>query len=78
MDKQMQAGRAWEIPYKMYKELGNFDIDFLANISLDNYEELFNEGGYHRYNDKCATEFYEAVHKIKDEYDGDASNLKKD
>ena len=29
MDKQIKAERAWEIPYKVYLELGNFEIDFL-------------------------------------------------
>ena len=75
MDKQMDAGKAWAIPYKVYEELGSFDIDFLANISLDEYEELFKNGHYHRYTNKAPTEFYEAIHKIKDDYDGDASKI---
>ena len=37
MDKQIQADRAWAIPYKVYKELGDFDIDFLVNIPLKKY-----------------------------------------
>ena len=75
MDKQVPAERAWAIPYKVYKELGNFDIDFLASISLDEYKEMFTKGGYHRFNNDCATEFYEAIHKIKNDYDGDASKI---
>lgn len=75
MDKQIQAEKAWSIPYRVYKELGNFDIDFLASKRLNTYKKLFNNGKYHRFNDKCATEFYEAVHKIKDDYDGDASKI---
>ena len=75
MDKQVPAERAWAIPYKVYKELGNFDIDFLASVSLDEYKEMFTNGGYHRFNNDCATEFYEAIHKIKDDYEGDASMI---
>ena len=75
MDKQIKAERAWEIPYKVYLELGNFEIDFLANIPLDKYKELFNNGSYHRFNDKCATEFFNAIHKIKNDYDGYASRI---
>ena len=75
MDKQIPAERAWAIPYKIYQELGDFDIDFLASIPLDKYKELFKNGKYHRFNDICANEFYEAVHKIKDDYDGDASKI---
>lgn len=75
MDKQVPAHRAWEIPYKISVEYGRFDIDFLAEISVEKYKELFNENKYHRFNDKCAEDFYYAVHKIKDEYDGDASKI---
>lgn len=75
MDKQIKAERAWEIPYKVYLELGNFEIDFLTNIPLDKYKELFNDGSYHRFNDKCATEFFNAIHKIKNDYDGDATRI---
>ncbi len=75
MDKQIKAERAWTIPYKVYQELGNFEIEFLADISLDKYKEMFDEGKYHRFNDKCATEFHNAVHKIKNEYEGDASRI---
>ena len=75
MDKQNDTETTWAIPYKVKEELGNFDIDFLVNVPLDKYKELFNEGSYHRFNDKCATEFYEAIIKIKNDYDGDASKI---
>lgn len=75
MDKQIAAERAWSIPYKIYKELGKFDIDFLADVPVDEYKRLFNEGKYHRFNNQCAEFFYEAVHKIKDDYDGVATNI---
>lgn len=75
MDKQMKAERAWEIPYKVYKELGRFDIDFLASVPLNKYKELFNKGSYHRFNDTQATYFYNAIIRIKDKYNGDASKI---
>ena len=75
MDKLIKAERAWAIPYKVKEELGNFDIDSLVKIPLDKYKKLFNDGSYHRFNDKCATEFYEAIIKIKNDYDGDASKI---
>ena len=75
MDKQIQADRAWAIPFKVYKEFGRFDIDYLATVPLEKYIELFVNGGYHRFNKGCATEFYEAIHKIKEDYDGDASKI---
>lgn len=75
MDKQIPAPKAWAIPYKVYKELGNFNIDFLADVPMEKYIKMFKQGKYHRFNEKCAIDFYEAVHKIKDEYNGDASRI---
>ena len=56
MDKQIKAEKAWKIPYKVYKELGRFDIDFLSNISLEKYKELFENGSYHRFNDSLVVQ----------------------
>ena len=75
MDKQIAAPRAWSIPYKISKEFGTFDIDFLASVPKDKYKKIFNEGKYHRFNDQCAGFFYDAIHKIKKDYDGDASKI---
>ena len=75
MDKQIPAHRAWAIPYNISVEFSRFDIDFLTNISLDEYKKLFNEKKYHRFNDKCAEDFYEAVHKIKNEYENVSNDI---
>lgn len=65
MDKQIAAERAWSIPYKIYKELGKFDIDFLADVPVDEYKRLFNEGKYHRFNNQCAEFFLKLCIKLK-------------
>lgn len=75
MDRVIDVERAWKIPYKVYKTLGRFDIDYLYSIPLNKYKELFNNGGYHRFNDAIATDFFNAVHRIVDDYDGDASKI---
>ena len=75
MDKQINAERAWEIPYKVYKELGNFDINYLSSIPLEKYKKMFNDGSYHRFNDTVSKQFYDAINKIKEQYDGDASKI---
>ena len=75
MDKQVKAERAWKIPYMVYTELGNFDIEYLVSVPIKKYKKIFKNGKYHRFNDVCATNFYNAVHRIKDEYDGNASNI---
>ena len=46
MDKQMKAERAWEIPCKVYEELGNFDINYLAELPETTYIDLFLKNKY--------------------------------
>lgn len=75
MDRQTHAEKVWAIPYKIYKKFGTFDIEFLANIPLNDYEKLFKEESYHRYNNIMPKVFYEGVNKIKNDYDGDGSKI---
>lgn len=75
MDRQITAERAWSIPYEIKQVVGDFSIEKLYDISLDEYQRIFNEKKLHRFNDDMAKVFYKAVHKIVDEYDGDASNI---
>lgn len=75
MDKQMKAERAWEIPCKVYEELGNFDINYLAELPETIYIDLFLKNKYHRFNEVEAKNFYKAIQRIKNQYDGDASNI---
>lgn len=75
MDRQMSFERAWAIPYLIKEILGDFSISTLYNVSLDEYKVIFNENKLHRYNDKMAEVFYNAVHKIVEDYNSDASNI---
>lgn len=75
MDKQIKAERAWAIPYIVYQELGNFDIDFLYSVPLDKFIEIFENRKLHRFNKIEATNFYKAVKRIKEQYNGDASAI---
>lgn len=75
MNRRIKAERAWTIPYRIYKELGNFDIEFLASVSKEKYKKMFNDNSYHIYNDDASENFYKAVIKIKEEYDGDISRI---
>lgn len=75
MDKQMKAERAWEIPCKICEELGGFDIDYLASFSEFEYVKLFLKNKYHRFNEVEGKNFYKAIQRIKNQYDGDASNI---
>lgn len=75
MDRQLTAERAWSIPYLIKEYLGTFEIMDLYNVSLEEYKRIFRENKLHRFNDDMATVFYNAIHKIVDEYNGDASNI---
>lgn len=75
MDRQIPSERAWSIPYLIKEILGDFSINTLYNLSLEEYRKIFNENKFHRYNDVMAEVFYNAVKKIVEEYNGNASNI---
>ncbi len=73
MDKQMKAEIAWQIPYKIYKILGTFDIFELGKVPLEKYIKIFEENKLHRFNKISAEIFYEAIQRIINVYNGDVS-----
>lgn len=73
MDKQIKAETAWKIPYKIYQLLGTFDIYELGKISLEEYINIFESNKLHRFNKVSAKIFYDAVHRIIDDFNGDVS-----
>lgn len=75
MDRQIDASRAWIIPYKISKEIKSFDIKKLGEISLEKYIRIFNKNKLHRFNNKMAEIFYLGVKRINDVYGGDASKI---
>lgn len=75
MDRQIKAERAWAIPYKIYKEIGDFDIYKLKEKKEKYYRKLFNEKKFHRFNDKFSKIFYEGVCHIIDKYEGKANKI---
>ena len=75
MDRQIQYSRAWEIPFKIMKILGAFDIDTLSRVSQEEYKQIFEENNLHRLNSIMANVFYNAVRRIKHLYNGDVSSI---
>ncbi|MEI0477123.1 iron-sulfur cluster loop [Brachyspira pulli] len=75
MDVQMGSEKAWIIPYKIYKDLGYFDIYKLKDKGLDYYKDFFNNNNLHRFNNKKSETFYEAIDRIIKYYNGDASKI---
>lgn len=75
MDRQTKAERAWMIPCKIKDILGGFEFSMLEEKSVDEWKELFATYSLHRFNDIMAEVFYEAIQTIKNEYNGDASQI---
>lgn len=75
MDRQIDAEKAWLIPYMIGKQIGGQSfLDFLE-ISQTDLKAIFIKEKLHRYQDKMAKIFYANIHRIKENYAGDASNI---
>ncbi|MEI0557874.1 iron-sulfur cluster loop [Brachyspira intermedia] len=75
MDVQIDSEKACIIPYKIYKDLGHFDIYKLKEKGLDYYKDFFNKNGLHRFKNKKPEVFYNAIERIIKYYDGDVSKI---
>jgi endonuclease III len=76
MDAQIKADNAWRIPHRIRRLLkGDFSLETLCRKSPAWYRKAFAQNSLHRFNNEKAEAFYLAVHKIKDEYGGDASRI---
>lgn len=78
MDRQIPAERAWSIPYLISKEIGGFEFKRLLSLKKDYIRKMFLEKKLHRFNEVMSENFYLAIQKIKNDYNGDASNIWKD
>lgn len=75
MDRQINAERAWAIPYKIYKELKSFDIYKLKEKGKGYYKDLFNKNKFHIFNNDMAEVFYNGICRIIDKYEGKANKI---
>lgn len=76
MDRQIKAERAWAIPYKIYKELGTFNIYKLKEKGKEYYKELFNKNKFHIFTHHDMAEiFYNGICSIIDKYEGKADKI---
>lgn len=74
MDRQTKAENAWQIPWIVFKDLGRFDIAFLASKEED-IHRIFKQGVKHRFKDIMADLFCCAVTRIQKDYAGNASRI---
>ncbi len=75
MDKQIDAARAWKIPFKVCESFGVRNVFDMNRISEERYLAFFNEKKLHRFNDSMAKVFKSALERIVVVYSGDASNI---
>ena len=80
MDTGMNSDKAWIIPYKLSQELLNGELTFSAFASLgeEAIVQAFENGKFHRYKTVKGKDFYSAIQKIANEYEGDASAIWRD
>ncbi len=78
MDRQIKAERAWLIPYEVFEEIGGFELSELLKLNQNQFNEIFVRRNLHRFNKTMAKSFSQAVQRIHDEYNDDASNIWKD
>lgn len=78
MDTGVDADVAWTIPYRIYKELGTFEINELYEVSAEEYQNMFTgENKWHRYPVVKSKVIFNAIHKIVESefMNGDASRI---
>ncbi|MEO2068679.1 MAG: iron-sulfur cluster loop [Desulfurobacteriaceae bacterium] len=75
MDRQISAERAWLIPYEVSKEIGSFQFRDLRKLSRRRIRRIFKKKRLHRFNERMADIFFEAIRKIDRDYDGNAANI---
>lgn len=76
MDRQVKAERAWVIPYRFSQQLGEFSMERLQRLSLAEVLRIMSEPKpLHRMVAIMSKAFYSCIHRISDEYAGDASHI---
>lgn len=75
MDRQIKAENAWKIPYDLCCHFGTFEMRGLSVMTREEIADWFAENRPHRFNVVMSDVFYEAVRRIHNEYNDDASKI---
>jgi len=76
MDRQIEAERAWVIPYRFSQNLGEFSIEKLKELTLADVCRIMSQPEpLHRFVDTMSKNFYSAIQRINNQYSGDASRI---
>lgn len=73
MDRQVEAEKAWVIPYLFSQEVGGFSMARLSQLSLDEVSRIMLP--LHWLHRKMSPAFYSAIRHINNQYGGDASRI---
>jgi endonuclease III len=76
MDRQISAERAWLIPFTISQRHGSFIMQALSVLTREEVHRLMNDPEpVHRFPAEMSTNFHEAVQRISQVYQGDASKI---
>lgn len=76
MDRQVKAERAWTVPYHFAKHIGGFSFDRLSKLSLAKISKIMvTPVPQHRFPESMSENFYLAIQRIGDQWEGDASKI---
>ncbi|MCF6347081.1 MAG: hypothetical protein L3J20_02115 [Flavobacteriaceae bacterium] len=74
-DKQIKAERAWKIPMIIGEKIGGYEFEKFKKLSLNELEVFFVNNSLHRFNKTVAKQYYKAIEKIANDYNGTANKL---
>lgn len=75
-DYQIQARRAWALPFHLRERLGELSPEKLAEMSVDEIEaKIRNPKSLHRFPRQMAMNIQQAARRVSKEYGGKAENI---
>jgi len=75
-DQRVRAEYAFTGPIRLKNRLGHLDMEKIAAMDFDAFQERFAESpAVHRFTNKMAENTQKVAQIIADEYDGDAANM---
>ena len=78
MDTGVKAARAWQVPYRFSQVVGGFEFERLLKLEKDTITSIFMDKRYKfgmRYPNNKAKYFHNAIMRIHENYDNDASRI---
>ena len=75
MDRQIKAERAWAIPYQLSLVLGDFSLETLLGVPVEEFKRLFKKLQLHRFPEIMSRNFYDAIRHIDVSYSGSAAGI---